>query len=87
MKTINVTYTHKGWLGLCPIHAGSIGTACPDLKARHWTLDWFLEANAYLFSLIFIAMESVNLDPPGWPIRITGRLDEPYSMGLEIESD
>lgn len=30
-----VTFTHKGWFGLCPVYIGDINTEGPCLDPRH----------------------------------------------------
>lgn len=80
MKLISVTYTHKGWIGLCPVYIGEPETSEPNVDPRDWIPDWWLHLNLWLFELAGFALEA--LDPTyefAWPVHITGRLETPVT--------
>lgn len=73
-----VTYTHKGWFGLCPIYLADVKGDCPDIDVRHSSLAWLLSVTEYLFGAIFLLATAMNPHyEPAWPILVTGRLAKP----------
>ncbi len=80
-KTATVTYTHKGWMGLCPIYAAGLGTEFPAIDARHWSLEWLHELSLAIYGFGFSLMSLLNpAFEPAWPIRITGELKPPVTI-------
>ena len=80
MKLISVTYTHKGWIGLCPVYIGEPDSSEPNIDPRDWIPDWWLSFNLTLFEMLGILREA--LDPTfefAWPIGITGVLEKPVT--------
>lgn len=84
--TTQKTYTHKGWVGLCPVYIADIDTEMPDLTSRIPFTDWFLELNLSAFDLIADAMEFFGAEPQGYPIQITGVLSTPKVIAIETET-
>ena len=82
MKTEKVTYTHKGWIGFCPVLIGKPESFGPDVDERFPFTGWLLELNLALFEFLVPA----QLDEYGWPIRITGKLDAPVTREFEVEA-
>lgn len=85
--TDKVIYTHKGWLAFCPIHLGG-DMSNPEVVARFYFTDWLLQL-AFLFSET-IGMVMQAIDPfaeVGYPIRVTGKLVEPYEVDYDEEDD
>jgi hypothetical protein len=73
-----ITFTHKGWFGLCPVYIGDINTEGPCLDPRHWSLSWLMPVSEAIFGMAFWIMTTINPDyEPMWPIRITGKLAQP----------
>lgn len=83
MKTIYITYTHAGWFGICPVHIGALDTDIPDVRAVHWTLDWLCELCLWIYVAIFMTMDAVGMEPPGYPIQKKGKLTRPYTVEYE----
>lgn len=81
MKLITVTYTHKGWIGLCPVYIGEPDSEKPNIDSRDLIPYWWLHLNLWLFELAGFALEA--LDPTykfQWPIAITGKLEKPVTQ-------
>ncbi len=77
--------THKGWFGLCPVYLGDFESDEPLVCERHWFFAPLMILSELIFDLCFFAQDMAGAEPTGWPIRVTGRLDEPIE--LEIASD
>lgn len=79
MAQRTVTYTHKGWLGLCPVVIGMPDSEGPDIDTRFPFTDWLLDIS-------IIANDAFTpLEEYGWPIKITGKLAEPITRVHETE--
>lgn len=75
-----VTYTHRGWFGLCPVFLGDVDSDTPNVDPRHRALEWLLDLSEAAYGACF-ALASA-LDPefvPSWPLRITGQLAHPIT--------
>ncbi len=76
-----VTLTHKGWLGLCPVHVAAADTACPDVQERHWVFVPLMVFSIALFGVLFMLMAVVDpLYEPEWPLKLTGKLARPRTV-------
>lgn len=64
-------------MGVCPVYIGDTETDCPCVDARHWALEPLHELSLGFYGFLFMLMGLMGVDPPGWPIRITGRLSDP----------
>jgi hypothetical protein len=75
-----LTYTHKGWFGLCPVFIGNIEADGPDgpcIKARHWSLEWLFDLSAALMDAVMFVQGLLGGDPPGYFVAIGAKLDAP----------
>lgn len=79
-----ITYTHRGWFGVCPVHVGGLGTSAPDIDPRHFLLEPLFWVSEFVFSLCFIAEDLLGLPSHGWPVRMTGKLAEPIVYEVEV---
>lgn len=73
-----LTYTHKGWFGLCPVYLARLSSPAPVVEPRHWSLAWLMDLTELLFACAF--MLRMVADPhyePQWPLQITGKLQPP----------
>lgn len=74
-------FTHRGWLGLCPVHIADPYSGAPALRARAPWLEWWLDVNEV--ALAAAGFVSSMLNPEFellWPIRITGELASPIEV-------
>lgn len=70
-------FTHRGWLGLCPVYIGNLESDSPLLMARRPWLEWLLTASTWGFHTVNIVCSALNPNfEPGFPIRVTGRIDQ-----------
>lgn len=84
---LKVTYTHKGWFGLCPVYLANLDGVAPDIHARHWSMEWLFDLSEAIFRLINWIQSSVDpLHEGGWPLYVTGELDQPKVIWHEAES-
>lgn len=84
---LTLTYTHKGWLGFCPIYIGNIEADGPDgpcLKARHWSLEWLLDLSTAVLGLGMFLAELCGREPEGFPILVGPELAEPITDKVEV---
>lgn len=61
--TQDVTYTHKGWLLLCPVFMCFLPNDETHIEARHWLLE------PLMLICCFVAMAL-----PSFPLVVTGEL-------------
>lgn len=64
-------YTHKGWIGLCPVLIANPNSASPDIDPRYPFTEWLLHLSLWLFDLVGLMTQT---DDGSIPIRITGTL-------------
>ena len=77
---LTLTYTHKGWFGLCPVFIGGHEAGHPDgpcIKARHWLLDWLFDLSVALMDAVMFVQESLGSEPAGYFVAIGKKLDAP----------
>ena len=80
-----VTYTHKGWMGLCPVYMADPYGPEPAVDARHAWLEWLHDLSLAVFDLLISI--KMRLDPeyePGWPMVITGELHPPKTVTYDV---
>lgn len=65
-------YTHKGWIGLCPVLIGNPESASPNIDPRIPYTHWLLHLSMWIFDLVGSVTGN---DDGGIPIRITGRIE------------
>lgn len=75
MNLYGVTYSHKGWFGMCPVYVGDVQSNAPDVIARHPLLEPLLHFCVWLQEVSIATCSLVNPHwEPVWAIRITGKL-------------
>ena len=80
----SITYTHKGWIGLCPVYISGPDTDCPAVDARHAWLEWLHDLSLFIYGVCFHIAGMINPEfDPAWPIKITGELRKPITMEFE----
>lgn len=82
-------FRYRGWFcGIVPVYVGDLrGVDGPNVAVRNGIPEWTLDAAHMLWdgfmALVFLVRP--DAEDPGWPIRITGRLDgrplEPGELG------
>ncbi|WP_455387421.1 hypothetical protein [Petrachloros mirabilis] len=68
---MELTFTHKGWVLIAPVYLGGHDGFTPVVKARHWTLEWLLDACEVVMRMFYRG---------GFPILVTGELAEPIRV-------
>lgn len=79
-----ITFTHKGWFGLCPVYLANIQSSGPDVHERHRAFAPLMWLSVHLFDLCFELQQMC--DPaaePAWPLKITGELRPPITLCIE----
>lgn len=72
-----VTYTHKGWFGVCPIYLGDIEGDC-NVTARHDALGWLMDLSQFVIEFAIYVKTLINPNyEPMFPMCVTGELSEP----------
>ena len=74
------TYTHKGWVGICPVYIGGLETEAPNIDARHRWLEPLHSFSITVYQVCFAIVEMMGGDAQGFPIRITGQLPQPLTV-------
>ena len=69
-----ITYTHKGWIGLCPVYVANPNSVSPDIDPRYPLTEWLLYLSLGLFDFF---SSLTGGDDGSIPIKITGKLDKP----------
>lgn len=77
-----MTYTHKGWFGICPVYFSRPESDAPGIDPRHWAFIPLMLTSELLFGLWFTfrGLVSDNYEPQ-WPMVITGELATPIRRG------
>lgn len=75
-----ITYTHKGWFGLCPVYISEPHSDEPSIEPRYLCTDWLLALSAWIWSWDFSFVEG---DDKALPIRVTGELEDPFVVEYE----
>lgn len=77
------SYTHKGWIGLCPVWLADIDTDCPYVWPRYG-LGILLTISELIFGAMNWLRSLVNSEfEPTWPILITGELRRPKVISYD----
>ena len=70
-----VVFTHKGWLGLCPVLIGDLDKEDGILAPRRWILWAWLELMFIIYAGAFVLRGLFDPDfEPAWPLMVTGRV-------------
>lgn len=77
MTRAAITYTHKGWIGMCPVYLANIDSDGPNVATRLPYTDWLLHLSLWLFDLA--SATSPAADHGTIPIRVTGKLARPIT--------
>lgn len=85
---IEVTYSHKGWFGICPVYVGNLSSNSPNVDERHWLLIPLMFFSEFFFDICFAVKTWMDPDyEPEWPITHLEPLDEPKVMHFQDPSD
>ena len=80
---MNITYTHKGWFGICPIYLGDIEGEC-NVTAMHDWLEWLMDVSEVLMGLAISVRCWLNPEyEPMFAMRVTGELESPIVRVVE----
>lgn len=77
-----VKVTHRGWFGLCPVYFGELEGPAPLILERHWLLTPLMVVSEAFFTLSFFVLSILGRPAEGWPLRVTGELDEPFDFQI-----
>ena len=86
-KTVEVTFTHRGWLGICPVHIGTDSDSRCHLRYAHWAVQLLF----YLIGFYFLCKDSLMTlfgfhGYREWDVLYTDEI-EPYMITREVEID
>ena len=69
------TFTHKGWLGICPVYIGGLDDEGPVIAERHWSFIPLMKISEFMQRLCRFVLSAINPHyEPMWAIRVTGEL-------------
>ena len=83
-----VTYTHKGWFGLCPVYFADLDGEAPEVGERHALLLPLMLLSEGLFAIV--AAITAPLAPAhalGFPLLVTGELVPPLQVVQQLRED
>lgn len=83
---VTVSYTHKGWMGLCPVYLADPYGPNPRVDARHAWLEWLHDLSLGIFR--FLMQIRLRQDPnyePLWPLVLTGELNPPKVVTYDVD--
>ena len=87
MEMQTVTYTHKGYFGLCPVYFANLESQAPNVEPRHWSIAWLMWLSELIYGAIFFVRSSVDAGyEPEWPLSITEKLEQPITRSYPLES-
>lgn len=84
-QLVSATYTHKGWVGICPVYIGGIEDGTWRIDARRWWLEPLHDFSLALYRLTFRLVEAMGGDVAGFPVRITEKMSEPLTVTYRRE--
>ena len=75
MQEMKVTYTHKGWFGVCPVYFSKLDTDCPTVDPRMGLYEPLMLLSEAMYRVVFFCCRAIRPDfDPAWPLKITGAL-------------
>ena len=81
-----VTYTHKAWLGFCPVYVAHHPELDFEMIERREWLGWWLDANMAIYDMMFQLARLANPDfEPAFPLSHFCKMDEPVVIEFEDE--
>ncbi len=84
---VTLTYTHKGWFGICPVYIGDADGDAPLVDPRHWIfapLMWFSER---MYDVCFFVASTLNPEfEAAWPISME-EMDAPVVRVEEMDDE
>lgn len=79
----HITFTHKGWFGVCPVYIANLDSDMPALAARHPWLEPLMTFSEVLLRAVAWTCVAMNPDSePGWPVQVTEKLDPPLTLPI-----
>lgn len=75
-----ITYTHKGWFGLCPVYLEAPHSDEPGIEPIYPFTEWLMTLSVWASVMCFRLFDIGN---PRWPIRVTGELEDPFVVEYE----
>lgn len=82
------TYTHYGWIGVCPVYIADPYSETPTIDARRWWLEPLHDFSIMMFGAVNFIMACMN---PGhedyFPLWISGELDKPITQEYDDGCD
>lgn len=83
---VTVIYTHKGWVGICPVYLTDISReGPPNVEARSPWLLPLLDLSKGAFLLLGLFLFFFGFDPENILIIETGELETPVTISYEVE--
>jgi hypothetical protein len=73
-----LTFTHKGWFGICPVYFKDLESEAPFVVPRHPILAPLLILSEAMYRLVFWCGQAMSHSfQPFWPLTVTGELSPP----------
>lgn len=78
------TYTHYGWMGLCPVYIYQPEGPDTVIDARHPWLEWLHDLSIAIFDVMNFVGSVMNPEyDEGYPLWVAGELDKPISREFD----
>lgn len=77
VEALREGFTHKGWLGLCPVYLGNLESEGPLVAARWGCVEWLLDLSEAIYSVTMPVYHWLTGEEPMYAIRVTGEIGEP----------
>jgi hypothetical protein len=87
MKTARVSFTHKGWFGLCPVWIADLETEEPYLWERSILFVPLMLLSIFMFDLCSVILDAFGQPIEGFPIHVTGELPQPLVLMVPSHED
>lgn len=79
-----VTYTHRGFFGLCPVYFAELETEAPVVEPRHWVFLPLLFVSEALINTALLITSLVRPDLElGFPLLTTGEITPPIVRNVD----
>jgi hypothetical protein len=83
-----VTFTHKGWFGLCPVYFAGLDSECPAVHPRHALCGPLMVLSEAIFGVVFWCCRVMRPGfEAGWPLKVTGKLVPPKAIAFHDQAE
>jgi hypothetical protein len=80
-----IKLNYKGWFGVCPVYFDDPNKEAPLILERHILLAPLFIFSEAMFGFVFWCLQAMGAENPGWPLKVTAKLDPPKLYDREAD--